>query len=213
MDTAIERVNEYFLKGYDARKAGLSKKVADWYFIKAIKILKWLMREKHKHNKDRLYDDFLWLGDIHSMRRDYKQALQCQKQASSCKPHDHSAYIAQINSLLNLGWHAAALNIINTALKYGRTAEIYRLRGEVEMELSNYETAEKNFEKSLELDPSAAETYLLQGDLYDRMQNTPLALKNLDKALTLEPDNQAALFHRGLINLRSNLDLFQSLID
>ena len=83
------------------------------------------------------------------------------------------------------------------ALKYSDVAEIYHNRGYTYEILEQYESALKDYDKAIELEPYKAFYLFNRAFLYQSQEKNIEAIKDYDMVILFEPENAKALTNRG----------------
>ncbi len=114
--------------------------------------------------------------------------------ATSAQKHFHNAvelqpgFIAAVEEiiLMNLraGQFDAALTELDRLAKASSPQdEIHRIRGEVYFAKGDLQSAEKEFRKTIEINPQNYQTYILLGNLNLKRNNIPQAIKEVDQLI------------------------------
>jgi tetratricopeptide (TPR) repeat protein len=78
-----------------------------------------------------------------------------------------------------------AIIYLTKALSKGEDEDYYNRRGEAYMEVKKYELAEKDFKRSLEIDPNNIDTYLFYAGMLKELGRKKEYCENLHKAVAL----------------------------
>ncbi len=94
--------------------------------------------------------------------------------------------------------YVEAVKKLNTAIAYNKDGfEAYFLRGIAKFYLGDFEGAESDFSKTLQIHRLYTRAYFYRGICYDRLKNYGKALKDFDKALEIDPFNPDIYLGRG----------------
>ena len=83
-------------------------------------------------------------------------------------------------------------------------ANAYYNLGLIYAESSEFDRAERNFLKAIDLDPDFAQAHANLGTLYDTLREYPGALNQLETAIQLDPENPVYHFNLGLVYAKTN---------
>lgn len=140
----------------------------------------------------------LEIGNVHSERGQFHDALASYNRAIALKPDYAEAYV-------NRGIALKALNRLDEALtSYNRAtslrpgyAEAYSNRGNALKELGRLDEAVASYDKAISLRKDYAEAYSSRGNALKELDRLDEALASYDKAISLRPDYAEAYSSRG----------------
>lgn len=92
-----------------------------------------------------------------------EEALSVYKNTTIIYPDFYDAYVKYIVTLLRIGRYSEALDILNKAEDKFGYAEFYILEGSLYEKLKEYDKAEENYKKGIEINPDRVEGYIKYG--------------------------------------------------
>jgi ankyrin repeat protein/Tfp pilus assembly protein PilF len=102
--------------------------------------------------------------------------------------------------------HEDALNRLNSGIaKKPHLVEAYLVRGELCMELNDFQMALNDFEKAIMINPNEPEAYFLRGLLYVNKGDIDKAINDFDKTIELDANHADAYINRANIYLKKKL--------
>ena len=141
------------------------------------------------------------IGDIYLATRRYKQAQNYFQAGLDADPDNSYALLGMGRTLLVDGNPEGALVYLNEAMERSEDdALIFASRAKAKTELGDYQGAEKDYTKAIDLMPDFYWFYMDRGILRQLMtSDTQSALDDFDKAIELNPDYFWAYLHRAQV--------------
>jgi tetratricopeptide (TPR) repeat protein len=142
-------------------------------------------------------------GRILLARQRYLDAIAAFEDVHRLRPSEADAYRWKAEALRAMHLDKEAAQALDQYLaKGGRpTADFYRTRGQVRVQLRQLPPALADYTQSLTLQPDAR-TYTARGWVFLANEVLPLALQDFEEALRSDPENGEAYAGRGLVRVR-----------
>ncbi len=137
--------------------------------------------------------------------------------------NNSGAYQLRALAFCNLKLHEKAINDMNKAIKINEEFNLasvkkngikdllgchkYSLRADIHSKMGNYDKAEKDFAKAIELNPNHYQIYTGRGEHFYRLGKEKEALEDFNKAIKLNPKAANAYFERG--SFLNKIDKFE----
>ncbi|MFV2057950.1 MAG: hypothetical protein ACC707_15910 [Thiohalomonadales bacterium] len=153
---------------------------------------------------------FALRAELHSHRGKYQKALldydiaisllkdETPLQATSLPPYYIGMYVEKVIQLDN------EFNENNKGLLKSHTADIYRERGYINIQLNNFVQAITELNKALLLSPYDSTSYLNRGIAYFTLNQLDNALLDLNNAIDIDSTEDMFFRYRGNINEKLN---------
>lgn len=120
-------------------------------------------------------------------------------------PDSLVAIQGKINILLSQNKYTAATGFCDGMLKqYPDNAKLYEILGMVQGQRGNFDEAENNYFKAIELSPNWLVPYMRIGDLYVSNNKTKKGIVEFEKVVKKDDTNPAPLFILGLLYEQDN---------
>jgi len=112
--------------------------------------------------------------------------------------NDFEVIHAEIKYLIKSKQYIDALDLIDQNLtKYAHRPQIYAARGEIFMNLGNFNSAVTAYSHAIELTKTQSEYYIQRGKAYSKTGKYDSALDDLKKAINLDPGNFSLYIERS----------------
>ena len=150
------------------------------------------------------YDPALWqnLGVIAMQAGDWERASGIVDTLLAYSPRNSGAALLNTRVALSMNDTLKALDMACKAVEFDvYSSEVYDNRSMVYCAQGEYELAEKDLDRSLELMPSRGGTYVNRALVRYYRNNLRGAMDDYDMALSVEPGNFVALYNRGLLRM------------
>jgi tetratricopeptide (TPR) repeat protein len=108
-----------------------------------------------------------------------------------------TAYDAELAGELDLAIHHYTRAIQSGELTQTGLSRVFRSRGNVHLASNNLDSALKDFDTSVSLDPTYHLAYVSRGVVYHERQNFGQALDDYDQAIKLNPNYALSYANRG----------------
>jgi tetratricopeptide (TPR) repeat protein len=164
---------EYFTKGYNARKNGFNE-LAIEYYQKAIDL---------NPNYAMAYNN---MGNAYYGQENYKEAIRCYQKAIDLNPNYATAYNNMGNAYDDLKNYKEAIRCYQKAIDLNPNyASAYYNMGIAYKNLENYKEAIRCYQKAIELYPNHASAYNNMGSSYYDLGNEREQINCYKKAAQL----------------------------
>ena len=149
--------------------------------------------------KPHILEKTYWLGFANVYLNNPKFALECFNRVEKDFPDFSGLFYHKGLSLIDLNRNEEAIDILTYAIKLDKNWQNYDQRGVAYMNINEYELAEKDFVKSIELKIDHSNTCNL-GVLNDKKGNHKKAIEFYNKSIEAYKENANAFHNRGLAN-------------
>jgi tetratricopeptide (TPR) repeat protein len=179
----------------------VSDTVSTIFYGKRIQYLRWALDERGKY--------WMGIGAYEKALSDYGSLLRLNNRnadaiSAMATIYSNMGNLNIADSLVNLAYNidsstalvtanvglivlhtnpSKAIIYLTKALNKGEDEDYYNRRGEAYMEVKKYELAEKDFKRSIELNPNNIESYLFYATMLKQWGRKPEACEALHKAL------------------------------
>jgi tetratricopeptide (TPR) repeat protein len=161
------------------------------------------LRDMAVHGSD-VPEVYLELGQALIHRKRYQEAIPFLRTAVEKSPDSSSPYYQLGVAYVNLQQYSDALQAMQAAVARNPNSAQYHLRvAFLENQLLNLPEAEKEYKKTLELDPEYYEAYLEYGRMLLLQGHADAALAQFERAARLRPD--AAEPHTAMAEVYTEL--------
>lgn len=146
----------------------------------------------------------LWqnLGVLAMQEEDWEKASQVVDSLLLFSPRNSGAYMLRTRISLHLGDTLHALSMAEMAVKNDKySADVYESRAMVYYEMCNYEMAEADLDRAIELMPARSNSYISRALMRYHRNNLRGAMEDYDMALYVEPGSFYAHYNRGLLRM------------
>ena len=146
----------------------------------------------------------LWqnLGVLTMQSGDWEKAAQVVDSLLLFSPRNSTAYLLRTQISLNLCDTLRALEMAEKAVAFDKySAEVYDARAIVPSGMGNYELAENDLDRAIELMPARGNSYVNRALVRYHRNNLRGAMEDYDMALYVEPTNFIARYNRGLLRM------------
>jgi len=128
------------------------------------------------------------LADLYFETQEYEKSAESYEKVLELSKDDVSSFVRPIWLYIDfIGQPEKALKLAETAaLTFPESAMSYNLLGWSYVGLEDYEKAERNLQKSIELDPNLAAAYYNLGHLYELQNRNNLAMEAYQQAYHLD---------------------------
>jgi tetratricopeptide (TPR) repeat protein len=117
--------------------------------------------------------------------------------------HPVEFYLNQVKSLTTQGKFEEAKAELSDCIRlHHNSVAAYILRGNVYLNLDQFQRALDDYNKAIELEPKNAEVFWRRGNMYDKLGENQLALQDFERAIKLNPKLGEAYCGRGLAKSR-----------
>ena len=146
----------------------------------------------------------LWqnLGVLAMQEENWEKASQVVDSLLLFSPRNSGAYMLRTRISLNSGDTLHALSMAEMAVKNDKfSADVYESRAMVHYEMCNYEMAEADLDRAIELMPARSNSYISRALVRYHRNNLRGAMEDYDMALYVEPGSFYAHYNRGLLRM------------
>jgi tetratricopeptide (TPR) repeat protein len=159
-------------------------------------------QDSHGITVRRLASDYVELGHLMHLDKEYRPALASYDAALQLLPDYPPAHRQRAETLLALDDYVRAGQALDRYLRHGqRTAEVYQARGLIHEKLREYAEAVEAYNRALQFGPVAS-TLGHRGWVYLKLDSPRPALADFEAALRLDPASTFALCGRAFVRVR-----------
>ena len=228
-DLVLTDTNSFYLKGFVLEKLGRLDEAINSYdnslriypenfnslINKAYVLLKKGELEKGRKLYKNIIDledlgfyDFFRKGPILKIDSRYKGNFKCYSRSALFDKSVLEDYIKLSDELRNTGKVELAIKCLDLLKKEDENNSIvWKKMGDSLLLESNYNRAEKNYDRALALNPEFVEAYLAKGVLYQKQGEAGKGQLYFQKGLEVDPNNFKALNNLGYLQeVGGNLD-------
>jgi tetratricopeptide (TPR) repeat protein len=130
--------------------------------------------------------------------RQFQDALVSANAGLKLDPSNIEILFQKASAEIALGDEAGARRDLNAVTSLteknqntGQRAKIYAKLATLDSRQKNWDDAQANISKAINLDPNIGDIYILQGDVYTAMSNYPAAFTSYDKAVSIQGNASA----------------------
>lgn len=149
-------------------------------------------------------DSYKFLAWIYFVTSSFKEAAYYYEKVLETEPSNDEALIYLANYYHTINPKDALKYWDKIAARKPGDPEVYLKIAEAYEKMKLYETAIKNYTKSLEIDPSFKEVHLALSKIYEILKDTPAAVAEYKKYLKEDPENIAVLNYLGALYFSNN---------
>ena len=146
----------------------------------------------------------LWhnLGILSIQSGEWKKASQVIDSLLVFSPRNSGAYMLRTRVAMHEKDTMLALDMAGLAVEHDKfSADVYNNRAMVYCEMENYEAAEKDLDKAIDLMPANSGSYINRALVRYHRNNLRGAMEDYNMALYVEPGSFLAHYNRGLLRM------------